>query len=61
MITTLVQIKLPEPMSLDKAQEVFAATAPTYLKTKGLIRKCYLLSEDGKTAGAAGGVKGVSK
>ena len=51
MITTLVQIKLLEPLSLDKAQEVFASTAPKYLKTKGLIRKYYLLSEDGGTAG----------
>jgi hypothetical protein len=51
MITTLVQIKLSEPLSLDKAQEVFADTAPKYLKPQGLIRKYYLLSEDGETAG----------
>ena len=51
MITALVQIKLPEPMTQDKAQEVFAGTAPKYRGVKGLIRKYYLLSEDGETAG----------
>jgi hypothetical protein len=52
MITTLVQIKLSEPLSLDKAREVFTGTAPKYLQFQGLIRKCYMLSEDGGTAGA---------
>jgi len=51
LITALVQIKLPEPMTVDKAQAVFAETAPKYREVKGLIRKYYLLSEDGKTAG----------
>ncbi len=51
MITALVQIKLPEPMSRDKARAVFAGTAPKYREVKGLIRKYYLLSEDGATAG----------
>jgi hypothetical protein len=51
MITALVQIKLPEPMTVDKAQEVFAETAPKYREVKGLIRKYYLLSEDGEIAG----------
>ena len=51
MITALVQIKLPEPMTRDKAQVLFAGTAPKYRDLKGLIRKYYLLSEDGATAG----------
>lgn len=51
MIVTLVQIKLSKPLSLDKAQEIFVNTAPKYKKIQGLIRKYYLLSEDGKTAG----------
>jgi hypothetical protein len=51
MITALIQIKLPEPMAKDKAQDVFAGTAPKYREVKGLIRKYYLLSEDGATAG----------
>jgi hypothetical protein len=51
MITTLVQIKLSETLSVDKAQDIFASTAPKYIEFKGLIRKYYLLSEDGGTAG----------
>lgn len=51
MITTLVQIKLSESLSLNKAQDIFASTAPKYLEVEGLIRKYYILSEDGETAG----------
>ena len=51
MITTIVNIKRPTPMSLDKAREVFMTTAPKYRDVPGLIRKYYLLSEDGFTAG----------
>jgi len=51
MITTLVQIKLSEALSLEKAQDIFASTAPKYLEIKGLTRKYYILSEDGETAG----------
>lgn len=51
MITTLVQIKLSETLSLNKAQDIFASTAPKYLEVEGLIRKYYILSEDGETAG----------
>ena len=49
MITTVVQIKMSEPMSREKAQEVFASTASQYVDVAGLIRKYYLLSEDGCT------------
>jgi hypothetical protein len=51
MITTLVQIKLSETLFLNKAQDIFASTAPKYLEVQGLIRKYYILSEDGETAG----------
>ena len=51
MITALVKILLPEPMHLKKAQDVYNKTAPTYLEVPGLIRKYYLLAEDGSTAG----------
>ena len=51
MITALVQFKLPEPMTIDKARSVFAETAPKYREVSGLVRKYYLLSEDGQTAG----------
>lgn len=51
MITAVVQIKLPDPMSLEKAKAIFSGTAPKYRNVPGLIRKYYLLSEDGGTAG----------
>ncbi len=51
MITTLVQIKLSETLPLDKAQDIFASTSSKYIEFQGLIRKYYLLSEDGETAG----------
>ena len=51
MITALVQFKLPEPITREKAKEIFSSTAPRYRDVHGLIRKYYILSEDGKTAG----------
>lgn len=53
MITVLVQFRLPEPVSRDKAQELFLGTAPKYRQAPGLVRKYYLLSDDGATAGGA--------
>ncbi len=51
MVTVLVQFKLPQPIARDKAREIFLGTAPKYQDIQGLIRKYYLLSEDGGTAG----------
>ena len=53
MITAIVQFKLPEPVSRDRAQELFLGTAPKYREAPGLVRKYYLLSDDGATAGGA--------
>ena len=51
MITALVQFKLPKPITCEKAREVFSGTAPKYREVCGLIRKYYVLSKDGTTAG----------
>ena len=51
MITALVQFKLPKPVTREKAREIFLSTAPRYRETPGLLRKYYVLSEDGGTAG----------
>lgn len=51
MITALVQFKLPQAISRDQASEMFSATAQKYRDISGLIRKYYVLSQDGKTAG----------
>ncbi len=53
MITALVQFKLPQALTREKAREIFAGTA-LKLSTetlRGLIRKYYVLSKDGLTAG----------
>ena len=51
MITAFVQFKLPEPITRDKAKEIFSGTAPKYVNFNGLIRKYYLISDDGLMAG----------
>ena len=51
MITALVQFNLPRPLSRKEAQEIFLTTAPKYTKIKGLIKKYYILTEDGGTGG----------
>jgi hypothetical protein len=51
MITAIVQFKLQQPITREKAREIFLSTAPRYRETHGLIRKYYTLSEDGGTAG----------
>lgn len=51
MITALVQFKVSDPLTRGKAQEIFSSTANKYRGVEGLIRKYYLLSEDGGTVG----------
>jgi len=51
MITALVQFTLPQPISREKAREIFSSTAPKYREIQGLVRKYYVLSLDGKIAG----------
>jgi Putative mono-oxygenase ydhR len=51
MVTTFVQFKISAPMSQEQAKEVFMSTAPKYQEARKLIRKYYLLSEDGGTVG----------
>jgi hypothetical protein len=51
VITTVVNFKLPVPVSRDKAKELYLGTAPKYREVSGLVRKYYLLTEDGGTGG----------
>ena len=51
MITALVQFRLAQPVTREKAQQLFNGSAQKYRETSGLIRKYYLLSEDGGTGG----------
>ncbi len=51
MLTVFVQFKLPEFITRDQVETIFSGAAPMYYEIPGLIRKYFLLSEDGKTAG----------
>jgi hypothetical protein len=51
MITAIVTFRLPKPVTLEEARGIFSSTAPKYQGVPGLIRKCYIRSEDGNTAG----------
>ena len=51
MIVTIVTFRLPKPLTLAEATATFQSTAPNYQGLTGLVRKNYLLSEDGTRAG----------
>lgn len=51
MITTITTFALPEALSVEQAKAIFLSTAPHYTTVPGLVRKSYVLSDDGKTAG----------
>ena len=51
MITALVQFALPAPISLAEATKRFESSAPKYQNLAGLVRKYYVRTEDGRSAG----------
>ena len=51
MITVINTIRLPKPVTREEARTIFLSTAPKYQGVAGLLRKSYLLSEDGNTVG----------
>ena len=51
MITVITTFKLPKPITRQEAQSNFLCTAPKYQGVAGLVRKCYVLSQDGSTVG----------
>jgi Putative mono-oxygenase ydhR len=51
MITAMTTFKLPSPITREEARTIFLSTAPKYLGVPGLVRKVYVLSQDGSTAG----------
>ena len=51
MITVIVEFRLPQPVPVASAKATFLSTAPKYLGMPGLLRKYYVLSEDGSRAG----------
>lgn len=51
MITTITTFQLQEPITREEARRIFLSTAPKYQNVAGLVRKCYVLSQDGRTVG----------
>ena len=51
MITVFTTFTLPKPITREEARSIFLSTAPKYRGVQGLFRKCYVLSQDGVTAG----------
>lgn len=51
MIVTLVQFALPDTIDVAEAKRRFLSSAPKYVELAGLLRKHYVLSEDGRSAG----------
>lgn len=51
MITAITTSRLPKPITRDEARALFLSTAPKYQGMPGLVRKVYVLSEEGHTAG----------
>jgi hypothetical protein len=51
MITAITTFRLPKPITLDEARRIFLSTAPKYQGVPGLVRKVYVLSQEGSTAG----------
>ena len=51
MITVITAFQLPKPITRDEARRIFLSTAPKYQGVAGLVRKCYVLSQDGNLVG----------
>ena len=51
MITVIVEFALPQPVTREQAKDIFLGTAPKYRGMAGLVRKYYIVSADGATAG----------
>ena len=51
MITAITTFRLPNPITREEARRIFLSTAPKYRGVPGLVRKVYVVSEDGATVG----------
>ncbi|MDB5857060.1 MAG: monooxygenase [Ramlibacter sp.] len=51
MITVFTTFRLPKPITREEARRIFLSTAPKYQGVPGLVRKVYVLSPEGNTAG----------
>jgi len=53
MVTVIATYQLPKPITRAEARGIFLSTAPKYQGVPGLVRKYYVVSEDG---GSVGGI-----
>jgi len=51
MITAIVQFEIGEGIGMEGLNKVFRDSVPRYQAVPGLLRKYYLISENGKSAG----------
>lgn len=51
MIITITDFQLPKPVTREEARSIFLTTAPTYQGVPGLVRKSYVIAEDGNSVG----------
>jgi hypothetical protein len=51
MITVIATYQLPKPITREEARRTFLSTAPKYQGVPGLVRKYYVLSQDGSSVG----------
>ncbi len=51
MITSITKFKLPNPVTQEEAKNIFLSTAPKYKDLPGLIRKCYVIFDNGHAVG----------
>jgi hypothetical protein len=51
MITAITTFRLPKPITRDEARKIFLSTAPKYQGVPGLVRKVYVISQEGDTVG----------
>ena len=48
---TITTFLLPKPITRDEARSIFLSTAPKYQSVAGLVRKYYVVSQDGRSVG----------
>src|SRR5215203_5148674 len=51
MITVITTFRLSKPITRSEARKIFLSTAPKYQGVAGLVRKVYVVSQEGDTAG----------
>lgn len=51
MITVIATFHMPNPVTREQAKAISQSTAPKYTDVAGLVRKYYVVSEDGATTG----------